>query len=235
MGSGSLRLLVVLAAVTLLTGTLAPARPATAEVFPLDAIGRLVVDDARVCTAFVVRSVERRARTRYYGESVYFENWIATAGHCFGAELVFLQGRTWRRITQVIGFSGGSQGHDVMVAAFSTHVPVPALEPAFGQYPEVGERLLLIGYSRGALMMRVSPLLGYDARGHMEIDGYASPGSSGGPILIPGTRRVIGIGIETTLDQPADASPFMCVLVGCAVKPPYTAAHIDRLKGIARF
>ena len=235
MGSRWPRYLVALAVLILLSGTPAATRDASAQVFPLDAIGRLVVDGNRVCAAFVVRSEERRVNVRYYGSSVFYENWIATAGHCFGDDLIFIQGLAWRRIPQVIGYSGGAVGHDVMIASFTTPSRVPTLEPAFGEYPEVGDRLLLIGYSHGALMMRVSPLAGYDARGHMEIEGYASPGSSGGPVLIPGTRRVVGIGIETTLDRPADASPLYCVLVGCAVKPPYTAVHIDRIKGIARF
>ncbi len=226
----------VLVAGILLLLTAAVSEPAIGtEVFPLDAIGRLIIDDARGCTAFVVRSQERQVLTRYYGPSSYYENWIATAGHCFGQQLVFVRGQTSHRITQVVGYSGGTVGHDVMIAAFLTPGGVPTLEPAFGEYPQVGDRLLLIGYSRSALMMRVSPLVRYDERGHMEIAGYASPGSSGGPVLIPGTRRVVGIGIETTLDQPADASPLHCALVGCAVKPPYTAAHIDRIKGVARF
>ena len=229
------RLLLVIATLALATTLPGVWHAATAEVFPLDAIGRLVIDTDRVCTAFVVRSAERRVTHRYYGQVVFYENWIVTAGHCFGQSLTLIQGNSRRRIAHVIGYSGDGQGYDVLVATFSTHVPLPTLEPAFGEFPAVGDKLLLIGYGHGALMMRVSPLIGYDARGHMEIDGYASPGSSGGPVLVPGTRRVVGIGIETTLDRPADASPLHCALVGCRVKPPYTAAHIDRLKGVARF
>jgi hypothetical protein len=230
-----LRRLVSLAALILLSATLGLSRVAAAQAFPIDAVGRLIVNDTRVCTAFVVRSVVHRVTVRYYGTNTYYENWIATAGHCFGQDLVFAQGRAAHRITQVIGYSGGTVGFDVMVASFPTDTPLPALEPAFGEFPVVGDRLLLIGYSHGALMMRISPLAAYDERGHMEINGYASPGSSGGPVLIPGTRRVVGIGIETTLERPANASPLHCMLVGCAVKPPYTAVHIDRILGVARF
>jgi hypothetical protein len=230
-----MRLVVALAALALAGGTPLPVRGVSAQSFPLDAIGRLLVDDTRVCTAFVVRSVERRIATRYYGVTTFYENWIATAGHCFGQELVFAQSRGWHRVTHVIGYSSGHVGYDVMIAAFPTYAPVPVLEPAFGELPVVGDRLLLIGYSHGALMMRVSPLTAYDERGYMEIQGYASPGSSGGPVLIPGTRRVVGIGIETTLDRPANAPALHCLLVGCAVKPPYTAVPIDRIQGVARF
>lgn len=139
------------------------------------------------------------------------------------------------QVTQVIGFSGGSMGYDVMIASFQIDAPVPTLEPAFGELPALGDSLLLIGYSYGGTDDSGHPLIAYDGRGHMEIQGYASPRNSGGPVLIPGTRRVVGIGIETTLDRPANASPLHCVLVRCAVKPPYTAAHIDRILGVARF
>jgi hypothetical protein len=46
---------------------------------------------------------------------------------------------------------------------------------------------------------------------------------------------VVGIGIETTIDQPAGTGPLHCMLKGCPVKPPYTASHIDRIKGVSRF
>jgi len=119
-----------------------------------------------------------------------------------------------------------------MVMVFFTRQPVPALEPAFGEYPSVGDRLLLIGYGRGALMMRVGPVLGYDARGHLVIESFASPGNSGGPVLVPGTRRVVGVAIETTLDVRQDVPRMFCGLGACGVKPPYYATHIDRLLGI---
>ena len=224
--------------VLLLWGSVALVRNATAQEFPVDAIGRLVSNE-RACTAFIVRSQDISATIRYYehgnGLPVY-ENWIVSAGHCFGQHLVFIRGQVWYRIARVIGFSGGSAaGYDVMVAAFFTWTRMPTLEPAFGEYPKVGDLLLLIGYGQGALMMRVNPLMRYDAHGHMEINGYASPGNSGGPVLIPGTRRVVGIGIRTTLDVPPDTPPVYCMLRRCRVKPPYVAAHIDRARGVARF
>ena len=230
--------LTVLAVLVLLSGTPVLVRDAAAQVFPVDAIGRLVVDNEQMCTAFIVRSEDLRATIRYYGPwngPPVYENWIVSAGHCFGRHLVFMQGQVWHRITRVIGYSGGGTvGYDVMVAVFFTWSRMPTLEPAFGEYPKVGDPLMLIGYGHGALMMRVSPLIGYDDRGHMEIDGYASPGNSGGPVLIPGTRRVVGVGIETTLDLPPGVLPVYCMLKPCGVKPPYTAAHIDRIRGVAR-
>lgn len=228
------RCLVALATLALVSAT--PAGTSASDVFPIDAIGKLVVDEDRVCTAFIVRSIERRTRERFGGSIAIFENWLVSAGHCNGQDLVFRQGTSRHRIGRVIGFSAGhSQAYDVMVSIFYTYVRMPVLEPAFGEYPQVNDKLLLIGYGRSALMMRVGPLLRYDERGHMEIDGYASPGNSGGPVLIPGTRRVVGIGIETTLQKPEGASNLHCVVISCAPKPPYVAAHIDRLLGVANF
>lgn len=205
------------------------------ETFSTDAVGRLIVDGRRLCTAFLIRSFPRQLPYRLGGHSVAYENWLATAGHCHGEQLVFQQGtRTYE--VHVIGFSdAGSDSFDVMLLGFLTEAPLPTLTPAFGVHPQVGDPLMLIGYGSRALMMRVGPLLRYDDRGRMEIHGYASRGNSGGPVLIPGTRRVVGIGVETTIDKPEGASLFYCVLAQCAPKPPYIATHVDRLQGIATF
>jgi hypothetical protein len=122
-----------------------------------------------------------------------------------------------------------------MVGVFLTDHRMPTLEPAFGEYPQPGDKLLLLGYGRGALMMRAGPVLGYDERGHLVIENFASPGNSGGPVVIPGTRRVVGVGIETTVEQRPGVPAFLCGLGACAVKPPYYAAHIDWLKGLVSF
>lgn len=229
------KIVCVLGLVAIFGSTAGRADVAGAESFPTNAVGRLLIDDHRLCTAFLVRSTERRYSDRFSGSMVVYENWLATAGHCLGAKLVFQQGpRAYE--ARAIGFSaGGPSGFDVMVLSFVTEQPMPTLEPAFGQYPQPGDLLMLLGYGSKALMMRVGPLLRYNDRGHMEIHGYASRGNSGGPVLIPGTRRVVGVGIETTLDEPEGASFMYCMLAGCAVKPPYIAAHVDRLKGIASF
>ena len=209
---------------------------ADAEPSPTDAVGRLIIDDQRLCTAFIVWSDVRQVSDGFGGRSTVYENWLATAGHCHGGNLVF-QHRGQAYPTRVIGFSAGrtNGGFDVMVMSFVTDRRLPTLEPAFGEYPQVGDPLMLVGYGSRALMMRVGPLLRYDERGHMEIRGYASRGNSGGPVLIPGTWRIVGIGIKTTLDEPEGASFIYCILAICEVKPPHTAAHIDRLKGLANF
>ncbi len=209
---------------------------ASAEVFPLDAIGKLVVDGSGVCTAFVVRSVPRHVPWRIGEPSVVYENWVVSAGHCLGNDLVFWQRGTSYPVSRVLAYSsGGDRGFDAMVATFTTYLPVPTLEPAFAEYPKPGDKLMLIGYGHNALMMRVGPLLRYDERGHMEIRSYASPGNSGGPVLIPGTRRVVGIGIETTVDLSQVHARALCLFGTCPIKPPYVAAHIDRLLGMVSF
>lgn len=189
-----------------------------------------------MCTAFVIRSIRRQFASGNSSPVVVYENWLATAGHCRGEEMLFRQGGTNHEIVRIIGYSSAdASGFDVMLLAFSTYLPINPLEPAFGEYPRIGDQLMLVGYGHNALMMRVGPLRGYDDRGHMEIEGYASPGNSGGPVLIAGTRRVVGIGIETTVDRPQGASSLYCLVAPCGVKPPYVAAHIDRFLGVANF
>lgn len=208
---------------------------ASAGVSPIDAVGRLLIDDTGVCTAFLVRSTDQQALQHGHTTAVY-ENWMVSAGHCLGRKLIFVQHGTAYPIVAILGYSSsGLRGHDVLVGVFLSENPMPILEPAFGEYPEPGDKLLLVGYGRGALMMRVGPVLGYDERGHMMIENFASPGNSGGPVLIPGTRRVVGIGIETTLDMRPGVPAMYCGFAACGVKPPYYAAHIDRLMGVASF
>ncbi len=229
-----LRLLLILGVLAL--GVAGQLRHASAADFPIDAVGRLIVDHDGVCTGFVVRSIERQAVSPSGAVVTIYENWLASAGHCIGRDLVFRQGQRSHQVEGILGYSGpGNRGHDVLVGVFFTDHPMPTLEPAFGEYPQVGDKVMLIGYGRNALMMRVGPVLGYDERGHMEIENFVSPGNSGGPVLIPGTRRVVGIGIETTLNVPRGLSPVVCQFGACPVKPPYVATHIDRLMGLVSF
>ena len=228
-------LLCALGMLALLSAVGGRPEPVGGETFSTDAVGRLIVDGNRLCTAFVIRSIPRQVPYRLGGHTIIYENWLATAGYCHGGQLTFQHGPRTHEV-HVLGFSGaGSDSFDVMLMQFLTDKPFPTLEPAFGMRPQVGDPLMLIGYGSRALMMRVGPLLRYDERGRMEIHGYASRGNSGGPVLIPGTRRVVGIGVETTIDKPEGAALYYCVLAQCAPKPPYIAAPIDHLQGIASF
>ncbi len=233
-GAGRWRLAVSLAAGVLVVTAFGSGQAGAGD-FPVDAIGRLVIDDAGICTAFVVRSIETPV-TRSGLAGLGYENWLVSAGHCARQKLMFVQRGTAYPVDAILGFSsGGHQGHDVMVAVFVTERPMPTLEPAFGNYPPIGDKLVLIGYGRNALMIRAGPVIGYDGRGHLMIENFASPGNSGGPVLLPGTRRVVGIGIETTLDLQPGLPAFLCHFGGCGVKPPYYATHNDRLLGVVSF
>ncbi len=226
---------VLIALGVLILGISSHPTPANADRGLIDAVGRLSIDDSGVCTAFVVRSVEQQGQ-RYGHSAAVYENWIVSAGHCVGGKLVFVQRGIAYPIVGILGFSApGLRGHDVMVGVFLSDHPMPTLQPAFGEYPQPGAKLLLVGYGRGALMMRVGPVLGYDERGHLMIENFASPGNSGGPVVTPGTRRVVGVGIETTVDRRQGVPVFLCGLGACGVKPPYYAAHIDWLKGLVSF
>jgi trypsin-like peptidase len=222
--------------------TLCSWSPLSAQGLPVDAIGRLTTDEIR-CTGFVVHSqkhqVEQMGSYRGGGALVdVYENWIVTAGHCAGANMVFHLGhRGGDYPVRVVGFSGPRfiSGHDVLVGRFSSDWAIPTLEPAFGYQPQAGEPLMLIGYGFGALMARVGAFEGLNEFGQLTIHSYGSPGNSGGPVLIPGTRRVVGIGVETTTAAPPGVSPVYCRFVGCAIKPPYFATPIDRIRDLVRW
>lgn len=211
---------------------------------PIDALGRLTVDRTFLCTAFVVRSEPFAARAENdrwtERDNTIYRNWVVTAGHCVQGVEQFQYlpalGSNPHWGGRVVGFSGAGQ-HDIAVLWFYSYLPDSTLQPAFDHMPAIGDPLLLIGYGRRVLMARVGPLVGYDDRGHMVISSYATKGNSGAPVLIPGTRLVVGVGIETTLDAPPYVSnPYLyCLLAPCGVKPPYYAVHIDRLRGLIRW
>ncbi len=69
------------------------------------------------------------------------------------------------------------------------------------------------------------------------IDGWIARGNSGGPVLIPGTRKVVGVMIETELLIPHGVSHpgIYCRNARCAPRPPYTATHVNHIVGLARF
>jgi hypothetical protein len=138
--------------------------------FPTDAIGRLIVDEQAVCTAFIVRSLERHVRTFSREAAVIYENWLVSAGHCHGADMVFWHRGAPHPVARILGFSsGGSDGFDVLGATFLSLTPMPILTPAFGEYPQIGDNLMLIGYGRNALMQRTGPLVDLDERGYMMV------------------------------------------------------------------
>ncbi len=216
----------------LIFSLLAIAIDGAAQDLPVDAVGR-VVSETYLCTRFAVRSIERVSQNFRDGYSRYFETWVASAGHCAAAqELYFVRRGQPRERLWPIGFStSGRIGWDVFLASYFSAGVQPTLEPAWGIYPQPGDWVMLIGYGKRALMARVSQVRGYEGRGHLEVDGWAQPGNSGGPVLLLGTRRVIGIAVESTCAIPGPACRF-----GISYrKPPYVASHIDHLKALANW
>jgi len=210
------------------------AAPLGAQAWPLDAIGRLVVDDAVLCTAFVVRSEGVAVPTWWGAREVIYRNWLVTAGHCAEGRGRFSfrparGGTVWGE--RVVGFSAGSQ-HDVAVLWVHSYQALPTLEPAWDERLEAGARLLLVGYGRGAMMARVGSFLGYAENGDLTVESTASPGNSGGPVIIAGTRRVVGIAVRTNI-KPAPAAA--CLFGLCVPIPPYYAVPIDRVKGVIKW
>ncbi len=87
---GRLWLPVLIALGTLVLGINNHPARASAENGPIDAVGRLLIDDRGVCTAFIIRSLEQQDLP--HGQSAAgYENWIVSAGHCVGSKLLFVQ------------------------------------------------------------------------------------------------------------------------------------------------
>lgn len=213
---------------------------------PIDAIGRLVLNGKFLCTAFVIRSEQLPALP--HSERATYRNWLVTAGHCLEQTIsrgqpAFLANPSEAGIgdmphshpTVTAGFSGGRPwGLDIAVLMFWTSRPVPFLEPAFDYSPRGDDWLVAVGYPRGVLSFVVGGFLGRNEDQQLLVDARVSRGISGAPVLLPGTRKVIGIVVEGTVQQPAEGEQA-CMLRICGVDRPYKAASIDWLRRIVRW
>ncbi len=218
--------------------------PAAAEpyIIPLDAVGRVLdADHLFKCTGFVVESKKRTAAAPgalYYEHvSVWYENFLVTAGHCLVHVKYFASRDGYAHaVHSIVGYSDHQNGFDVLVATFTTFTPVPTLEPVYAYTLQPGEKLMMLGYGRTALQINVNPFLGYSGRGDLIVDGISGPGDSGSPVLIPGTRKVVGILHSGTVNVPLEGqnNPYYCMFQSCASTAPYHAAPIDRIQGIIR-
>src|SRR2546422_9503123 len=104
------KILCVLGTLVLLTAVVGRTEAADAGASPTDAIGRLIIDGQRLCTAFVVWSSARRGAEGFGGRTTVYEHWLATAGHCYGGGVVFPPGGP-REQAGVLCFSrGGDTG-----------------------------------------------------------------------------------------------------------------------------
>lgn len=216
------------------------------NLLPVDAIGRLVLNGRMVCTAFSIRSEE--LPTPPGSETASYRNWLVTAGHCleqvmFRGQPAFLVHASGGRISYPAqaypavpaAFSGGRPwGFDVAVLLYWTSRPVPVLEPAFDQRLRKGDQLLLAGYPGGVLSFSIGPYIGRSEDEQLLVDTRLSPGSSGGPVLIPGTRKVVGIIVEGTPKQ-AQHNPSACWFKRCPADRPYKAAPIDSILRVVRW
>lgn len=246
----------ILAAV-FVTAAVYSARAAEGDpLIPVDAVGRLFLDRG-MCTAFPVLSLEQQPpEGREIEASLFgrrdFVVWLATAAHCVERSAV---GDLWYeqppvivrntsgenafprqrvRISRIIGFSSPEHGWDVALLAYRSTYPVPVLEPAFGKTPVSGEVVLNPAYGGRAFMIRANRFLGVDPSGLLLIDGVASPGSSGSPILFAGTRQVVGVVVMSTIDG-GPRSSIVCLLRACHRTSPYIAVPIDRILGLVRW
>lgn len=223
-----------------------PGVPAAA-MFPVEAVGRLIVDAKYLCTAFPIRSqilpVHPGVET-----SANYRNWLVTAGHCVGRQMVYHQppirlgsGRQLivypERMHPAVpvGFSSRPPGgFDLAVLEYTTSYPAPVLTPAFYETLEEGQILLALGYSRGVLSFSLGRYQGRNAEDQLVVDGMLSQGSSGGPVLMPGTRQVVGIIVEGT-PKLADGNPESCLFRRCEVDRPYKAVPIDWILRLVRW
>jgi len=221
------------------------AYPATADsyVIPLDAIGRVLDSDYEFkCTGFIIASVSHRpavTSSRFYGEARgWYENMLITAGHCLDHTHFFLakNGQT-HTIQNIVAYSDHQSGYDILVAKFTTSASMPTLEPAYGHTLSPGDPLMLVGYGRTVLQIKVNPFVGYNNRGDLIVDGISGPGDSGSPILLPGTRMVVGILHTGTVDVPQEgrSNPYFCMFESCPSTHPYFATPIDRIQAMARW
>lgn len=238
------RLALVLATLLLLPLGLLT-RPATADpvLIPLDAIGRVLDSDNQFkCTGFIIASIHRTppAPSARYSDTLtgWYENTLITAGHCLEYAKYFTSkdGQT-HPIQTIVGFSDHTHGYDILIARFNTVAALPALEPAYHHPLNAGDSLMHIGYGRTALQINVNPFVGYSDRGDLVVDGISGPGDSGSPILLPGTRKVVGILHSGTVDVPDEGrgNPYYCLFQSCASTRPYYATPIDRIESLARW
>ncbi len=220
-----------------------PRPPAAADpyVIPLDAIGRVLDGDREFkCTGFIVTSTQRTAAAtvRYYEHvSAWYENTLVTAGHCLDhAKYFSAKNGQVHALQTIVGYSGHQGGYDILVARFSTFTPIPVLEPVYKYTPEPGEKLMMLGYGRSALQINVNAFRGYNERGDLVVDGISGPGNSGSPVIIPGTRKVVGVLHSGTVNVPTEGqnNPYYCMFQSCASTAPYLATPIDRIQGIVR-
>jgi hypothetical protein len=231
------------------------ASSAVALPIPTNAVGRFYVNGKFQCTAWAVGSVKRTYRSSRGGGGTVYETRIVTAGHCvtvgIGDEAEF----AWEQPAQNVQYGDTTirmialrsravltaysgpyyRGYDLAVLITWSPWPIASLVPDFDYRPTIGDRLLLMGYGQGAFLPRVGTFEGWEERtGALVVSGITSLGTSGGPVLIPGTNRVVGVAVRHSI-SPEDAALGMCAFRPCAPYSPWMAAPISALQGLLRW
>lgn len=224
---------------------------------PVNAVGRFYVGEDAVCTAWAAGSVLKTYRNFYRGPGAVWETRIVTAGHCVTLGFTRTPRFFWNQPAQdvqygnmvvqmpavrvqaeVIAYSwSDSGGHDLAVLLVRSLWPVAALIPDFTHRPVAGDKLLLVGYGNGAFLPRVGVYEGREGETDaLLVSGITSPGTSGGPVLIPGTNRVVGVNVRRNI-RPEDArrEPGWCFIAACVPASPWIAAPMWPLQNILRW
>ncbi|MFN7088686.1 MAG: serine protease, partial [Candidatus Paceibacteria bacterium] len=126
----------------------------------------------------------------------FWRNWILTAGHCddINPVLVDSQGKRW---WVNVYYRSSIDDYDLLVGWFGGPSPVTPLKLVADNHIRKGEKFLIIGYPGGSRMiveaqyLGMGPHLGKGSRLAFNI--ALSPGFSGAPVLVPGTRKVKGM------------------------------------------
>src|SRR2546425_6422233 len=108
------KILCVLGTLVLLTAVVGRTEAADADASPTDAIGRLIIDGQRLCTAFVVWSGARRGAEGLGGRTTVYEHWLATAGHCYGGAPLLPPGGHAHQAPGICVCGGGGTGLHAM-------------------------------------------------------------------------------------------------------------------------
>lgn len=208
-------------------------------------VGRLITEKGR-CTAFPIHSGEIDSSPfGVHHEGSSYRVLFLTAGHCVSPVMHYEQpavvvgyGAVSIRMSRslilvrAVAVSPGLIGYDLAVLAAVMLYPLPALEVDMDYEPSPGEPLLQAGFGRGAWMVRVGPFVKWDEDGKLVVMATASPGNSGGPVIVPGTRKVIGVLVETSYPPDMLRSPLSCLMAACPPQPPYFVASVRRLPGL---
>lgn len=193
------------------------ATPAFGQFNPWDAVGRLVVDGQPACTMFVVRS-------EALGQG--WENRAVSAGHCYqGADSSYRLNIGRDSFTLRWVWSSTEGGTDILLMSFGSGRQMLWLDLEFDDRPVPGRLVTFLGYGPSTSAAITAPVVSVSPDGQFAVSATVQPGNSGSPVLLEGTRRVVGIVVAYT------TIPFVCPPL-CYPIPPYYASGVSVLKTV---